>query len=180
FAQAASDPDPGGTVPRYWSRTVPMSGAVSVPCEGVAAWAMEPASWGPVIAATTSAMAMPAVTFERMSPPAGKVWGGVPVALTVYASARARVRELAAQWSLRPVKLNIASLRVGTLEAEKKNSLVISVSLLTSCAPDRASRIDCVKRKFFTGYLISPPSTSHVPSRVIPVITDCVGWTMFE
>ena len=40
--------------------------------------------------------------------------------------------------------------------------------------------IDCVKRKFMTGPTISPRSIRNVPSRVMPVMLDSIGFTMFE
>ena len=55
------------------------------------------------------------------------------------------------QWSLRPVKLKLEILSAGTREAEKKNSLTISVSFPTSSTALRASRMDWVNRKFLTG-----------------------------
>src|SRR5437867_2090444 len=86
----------------------------------------------------------------------------------------------AAQWSERPVKLNESTFRAGTREAEKKNSLANSVSLPTIDAVRRASRMDWVNRKFFTGRVTSPDSMRNVPSRVIPVMVDSKGCTTFE
>jgi hypothetical protein len=45
---------------------------------------------------------------------------------------------------------------------------------------DRASRMDWVNRRFFTGCRTCPSSISHVPSRVIPVMVVSIGWTTFE
>jgi|GEM_PF-4837400 len=39
--------------------------------------------------------------------------------------------------------------------------------------------MDWVNRRFLTGWAISPSSIRNVPSRVMPVIVDSTGWTMF-
>ena len=61
----------------------------------------------------------------------------------------------------------------------EKNSLASSVSRPIISVPVSASTIDWVNRRFFTGCAISPFSIRNVPSRVMPVIVDSIGWTTF-
>src|SRR5438105_1279982 len=66
LAHAAKEPVPGGTVPRYSRRTVPLPGAVSLPLEGVAAPATGvPSCVPPTSVATTSVAPATAVSRAR-------------------------------------------------------------------------------------------------------------------
>ena len=78
------------------------------------------------------------------------------------------------------MKWNGEIFKAGTRDAAKKNSLASSVSRPVISTSRRASMIDWVNRKFFTGPVTSPRSTRNVPSRVIPVITASLGCTTFE
>ncbi len=55
----------------------------------------------------------------------------------------------------------------------------ILLSRETAAVREKALRIDSVNLRFFTGFVISPPSMRNVPSRVMPVMTAFMGSTTF-
>src|SRR5947209_4729672 len=75
------------------------------------------------------------------------------------------------------VKSNALSLTAGTRDAPRYSLTCNLVDAVSASVPLSASRMLCVKRKSLTGRVIFPFSIRKVPSRVMPVMIDVLGWT---